>query len=98
MMDATDDQLSVEAAGRIAGVSPRTLRSWIVHGRLPAAGGQRGKLVRLADVLALTGANGDGDAAWGGDDEGDRAVAEPPANPVVDAMFAELRDGVLWPL
>lgn len=105
-MDAQqDEQLSVEAAGRIAGISPRTLRSWIVHGKLPAAGGQRGKLVRLGDVLALAGTNGDSqyphdaDAAWNGTQESDCALAEPPPpNPVIDAMFAELRDGVLWPL
>jgi hypothetical protein len=103
-MEAQDDQLSVEAAGRIAGISPRTLRSWIVHGKLPAYAGQRGKLVRLGDVLALADANGDdhlprdAEAAWGGQAETDLALEEPPANPAIDAMFAELRDGVLWPL
>lgn len=95
VMDGQDDQLSVEAAGRIAGISPRTLRTWIVHGKLPAVGGQRGKTVRLGDVLALAGTNGDGEDRA----EIDLAVAEPPrpATPI-DPILAELRDGVIWPL
>ena len=53
-----DEYLPVEAAGNVAGISPRTLRSWVRSGRLPAVEGQRGKLVRLGDVrdlAALTG-------------------------------------------
>jgi hypothetical protein len=92
VMEAQDDQLSIEAAGRIAGISPRTLRAWIVHGKLPAVGGQRGKLVRLGDVLALAGANGDRT-------ETDLAVAEPERTAsAIDPILAELRDGVIWPL
>ncbi len=48
-----DEYLPVEAAGNVAGISPRTLRYWVRGGKLPAIEGQRGKLVRLGDVLAL---------------------------------------------
>ena len=48
-----DEYLQVEADGNVAGISPRTLRYWVRGGKLPAIEGQRGKLVRLADVLAL---------------------------------------------
>ncbi len=48
-----DEYLPVEVAGNVAGISPRTLRYWIRGGKLPAIAGQRGKLVRLGDVLAL---------------------------------------------
>ena len=48
-----DEYLPVESAGSVAGISPRTLRYWIKGGKLPATEGQRGKLVRLGDVLAL---------------------------------------------
>ena len=52
-MDDPDALLPVESAGSVAGISPRTLRYWIKGGKLPATEGQRGKLVRLGDVLAL---------------------------------------------
>ena len=48
-----DEYLPVEAAGNVAGISPRTLRYWVRGGKLSAIEGQRGKLVRLGDVLAL---------------------------------------------
>jgi hypothetical protein len=98
-MDGQDDQLSVEAAGRIAGISPRKLRSWIVHGKLSAVGGQRGKLVRLGDVLALADANGDGEDDWEDRTETDLAFADAlrPGS-AIDPILAELRDGVIWPL
>jgi hypothetical protein len=92
-MDETHDNLlTVEAAGHAAGISPRTLRSWIVHGDLPATGGHRGKLVRLADVLALAGTDGRPQTAFA-----DNAPAPPP-HPAVQAILEEIRDGVLWPL
>ena len=52
-MDPSDEYLTVESAGSAAGISPRTLRSWIKGGKLPATAGPRGTLVRLGDVLAL---------------------------------------------
>lgn len=104
MEDVHDDQLSVEAAGKIVGISPRTLRTWIVHGKLPAVGGRRGKLVRLADVLAVASAQDSEQSPhpveqWGGVQVGsDDFAPTRVANPVVDSMLAELRDGVIWPL
>ena len=44
------DFVAVEAAGKLAGISPRTLRHWIATGKLPAIPGKRGKLVRLEEV------------------------------------------------
>ena len=52
-MDDPDAMLPVESAGRLAGIPPRTLRSWVRAGKLPATEGQRGRLVRLGDVLAI---------------------------------------------
>ncbi len=48
-----DEYLSVEMAGQVSGIPPRTLRRWVRAGRLPATEGPRGKLVRLGDALAL---------------------------------------------
>ncbi len=48
-----DEYLSVEMAGQVSGIPPRTLRRWVRGGRLPATEGPRGKLVRLGDALAL---------------------------------------------
>jgi len=48
-----DEYLPVESAGSVAGISARTLRYWIKGGKLPAIAGQRGKLVRLGDVLDM---------------------------------------------
>lgn len=53
-----DEYLPVESAGNVAGIPPRTLRSWVRAGKLPATEGQRGKLVRLGDVLAIAEATG----------------------------------------
>jgi len=48
-----DEYLSVEVAGQVAGIPPRTLRRWVLAGRVSATEGPRGKLVRLGDVHAL---------------------------------------------
>ncbi len=48
-----DEYLSVEMAGHVSGIPPRTLRRWVRAGRLPATEGPRGKLVRLGDALTL---------------------------------------------
>jgi len=53
-----DEYLPVESAGTVAGIPARTLRSWVRAGKLPATEGQRGKLVRLGDVLAIAEATG----------------------------------------
>lgn len=55
-----DEYVAVESAGSIAGISPRTLRYWIAGGKLPAIAGDRGKLVRLGDVLDLAALTGKG--------------------------------------
>lgn len=104
MEDVSDDQLSVEAAGKIVGISPRTLRTWIVHGKLPAVGGRRGKLVRLSDVMAAAHAN-DGEYVssqpgerWSVDAGQVNDLAPAAPHPIIDSLLAELRDGVIWPL
>ncbi len=47
------DYVTVEVAGKLAGISPRTLRYWIRTGKLSAIAGKRGKLVRAEEVHAL---------------------------------------------
>lgn len=104
-MDDPDALLPVESAGNVAGISPRTLRYWIRGGKLPATEGQRGKLVRLGDVLALaemtgklpaTGRQTAGNDAAGndparsaGNDPGNAANL-PPLPAVADNMRAAL--------
>jgi len=98
-MSAQDDQVTIDDASRVVGVSPRTLRKWIVHGKLPAYGGQHGKLVRLADVVSLAqtenGALASPKAAEGEDTVIETAL---PRSPAIEGILEELRDGVLWPL
>jgi excisionase family DNA binding protein len=52
-MSDTADYVSVESAGKLLGVSARTVRNWINDGKLPAVSGKRGRLIRRADVLTL---------------------------------------------
>lgn len=104
MAETNDEQLSVEAAGRIVGISPRTLRTWIVHGKLPATGGRRGKVVKLADVIAAASEIQPNNVEVSDSPpppeplNGEVQPAIPAPNPVVDSLLAELRDGVIWPL
>jgi hypothetical protein len=47
------DYVTVEVAGKAAGISPRTLRHWIASGKLPAIAGKRGKLVSMGEVARM---------------------------------------------
>lgn len=93
------DYVSVETAGRTVGVSPRTVREWILQGKLPAFGSRRGKVVRLADVVAVAEAS-DALPVAGPDTAGeDTLAAVRPAETLgIEGILDELRDGVLWPL
>lgn len=73
-----DEYLPVESAGSVAGISPRTLRYWINGGKLPAVAGQRGKLVKLGDVLAMAELTGKASA-------GSRQPAGNVGNPATSA-------------
>jgi len=52
-MNTSSDYISVEDAGKLLSVSSRTVRNWIVAGKLPAISGKRGRLVSRADVLRI---------------------------------------------
>jgi hypothetical protein len=94
-----EDYVSVEAAGRTVGVSPRTVREWILQGKLSAFGSRRGKVVRLADVVAIAGTAEYHPASVQSPDEDKALVAAPPAEQSgIEGILEELRDGVLWPL
>ncbi|MER3438481.1 MAG: hypothetical protein C4346_13345, partial [Chloroflexota bacterium] len=94
-----EDYVSVEAAGRTVGVSPRTVREWILQGKLPAFGSPRGKVVRLADVVAIAGTTERHPAPMQSPGEGEATVAAQPTEPSgIEGILEELRDGVLWPL
>lgn len=87
MTDSEDEYLAVESAGNIAGISPRTLRYWIKGGKLPAIEGPKGKLVKLADVLAIAEMTGkrpqpvaDERQTAGNADEAARSAADPAGN------------------
>ncbi len=47
------DHVTVEIAGKLAGISSRTLRHWITSGKLSAIVGKRGKLVSMGEVRHL---------------------------------------------
>ena len=81
-MDDPDALLPVESAGNVAGISPRTLRYWVKGGKLPATEGQRGKLVRLGDVLAIAELTGKLPAA-GRQSDGNTAVSGTAARSAV---------------
>jgi hypothetical protein len=53
-----DEYVTMASAADIAGIPVTTLRQWVDNGRLPARVGQRGRLVRLADVQHLVAAGG----------------------------------------
>jgi hypothetical protein len=47
------DYVTVEVAGKAAGIPARTLRYWISSGKLAAIAGKRGKLVSMGEVERL---------------------------------------------
>jgi hypothetical protein len=53
-----DEYVTMASAADIAGIPVTMLRQWVDSGRLPARIGQRGRLVRLADVQYLVAAGG----------------------------------------
>ena len=53
-----DEYVTMASAADIAGIPVTTLRQWVDSGRLAAAAGQRGRLVRLADVRHLVAGDG----------------------------------------
>jgi excisionase family DNA binding protein len=53
-----DEYVTMASAADITGIPVMTLRQWVDSGRLPARVGQRGRLVRLADVRHLVAAGG----------------------------------------
>jgi hypothetical protein len=53
-----DEYVTMASAADIAGIPVTTLRQWVDSGRLPARVGNRGRLVRLADVQHLVAADG----------------------------------------
>jgi hypothetical protein len=63
-----DEYVTMASAADIAGIPVTTLRQWVDSGRLPARFGQRGRLVRLADVqhLVATGGASPPNGATGG--------------------------------
>ncbi len=94
-----EDYVSVEAAGRTIGVSPRTVREWILQGKLPAFGSRRGKVVRLADVVAIASTAEHHPATVQSSGESQAlAAAYPVDSSGPEGVLEELRDGVLWPL
>ncbi len=52
------EYISVEAAATATGISARTIRYWIVRGKLPATAEQGRKLVRQDDVWQIATASG----------------------------------------
>jgi DNA-binding transcriptional MerR regulator len=50
---ATEGHVAIESAGKLLGVSPRTIRYWITTGKLTATAGKRGRLVDVGDVRRI---------------------------------------------
>ncbi len=99
-----DDSVPVEIAAASTGISARTIRYWVAHGKLPATAAQRRKLVRLADVRHLAVLTGR--ASGNGAGHFTSAVATTIADPSVSAtpgtgdgaVLGRIRDEWVQPL
>lgn len=69
-----DTQVPLRVAARSAGVPERTVRNWVTSGKLAAMRGERGYLVRIADVKRV--------AAIAGREAATSPVADESAAPV----------------
>ncbi len=98
------EYISVEAAATATGISARTIRYWIVHGKLPATAEQGRKLVRLDDVrqIAIVSGrvrgNGDGHPSLGSLSTNGSAAGSPTGVAMGSELFARIRDEWVQPL
>lgn len=90
--------VAIKVASEASGVPGRTLRHWVVRGKVAAINGHAGKLVRLDDVMRLASLSGkvngklDRDATNGGGKDGKVAghVATNSANAVATSPNSQL--------
>ncbi len=56
-----DEYIPIAVAAEVANIPARTVRAWVLDGKLPAISGKRGKLVRRGDVEQIATITGRGD-------------------------------------